>query len=239
MAQNYYETLGVPKSATKEQIKDAYRKLVMKYHPDVNKDPKAKVKMQELNEAYAVLSDDQKKAKYDSFGPDQFGQQFSEEDIFRGFDPDDILKSVFGQNFGQFGDVFSGGGGQGAEPAGMNLYLPFTDIERGIDKEFKVQRYETCHNCKGSGGEPGSKQVRCSSCNGSGRRQFRQNTILGTIQMMATCDRCRGRGKVYDEQCHTCRGQGQVLVTEHFRVRVERTDKDTPGKGGGRMFGIF
>ena len=191
MVQDYYERLGVSKSATKEQIKDAYRKLVMKYHPDVNKDPKAKVKMQEINEAYAVLSDDQKRAQYDSVGPDQFGQQFSEDDIFRGFDPNDILKSVFGQGFGQFGG-FSGGG-QAAQPEGMNLYLPFSDLERGVDKEFSVQHYKTCAHCRGSGGEPGSKQVRCSTCNGSGIRQIQQNTFLGRFQMATTCDRCKGR----------------------------------------------
>src|SRR5271157_1281343 len=110
MEKDYYDVLGVSKSATKDQIKDAYRKLVLKHHPDVNKDPKAQAKMQELNEAYAVLGDSEKRSQYDSFGPDQFSRRFSEEDIFRGFNPDDLFGSIFGQGFGQFGDLFSQAG---------------------------------------------------------------------------------------------------------------------------------
>src|SRR5271157_35839 len=135
MEKDYYEILGVSKDATKDQIKDAYRRLVLKHHPDVNKDSKAQARMQELNEAYAVLHDEQKRAQYDSFGPDQFGQRFSEEDIFRGFNPDDLIRNIFGSGFSQFGDTFSQA--QNAQPAGMNIYFPFDDLEKGIDKEFE------------------------------------------------------------------------------------------------------
>ena len=235
MEKDYYKTLGVSKDATREQIKDAYRRLVLKYHPDVNKDPKAQAKMQELNEAYAVLNDEQKRAQYDSFGPDQFGQRFSEEDIFRGFDTDDIIRNIFGSGFGQFGDVFSQAA-QASQQSEVNLRLSFDDIERGIDREFEVQRYKVCQNCRGSGGEPGSKQLRCPSCNGSGRRQVRTNTPFGSFQMLATCDRCGGRGRIHEKVCQACRGQGQTLVTERFRVKVENTDKDA---GKGKRFGMF
>ncbi len=235
MEEDYYEILGVSKNATKEQIKDAYRKLVLKHHPDVNKDPKAQARMQELNEAYAVLNNDEKRAQYDSFGPDQFGQRFSQEDIFRGFNPDDLLRNIFGPGFSQFGDPF--GKAQGAKPAGMNVYLPFDELERGVDKEFEVQHNETCPNCRGSGGEPGSKQLRCPSCDGTGSRRIQQNTPFGRFQMVSTCDRCRGRGKVYEKACHTCRGHGRVVVTERFRVRAERVDKDAAGKS--KKFGMF
>jgi molecular chaperone DnaJ len=242
MEKDYYEILGVPKDATQAQIRDAYRRLVLKHHPDVNKDPKAQAKMQELNEAYAVLNDEQKRAQYDSFGPDQFGQRFSEEDIFRGFNTDDILKNIFGPGFSQFGDTFSQGA-QNAQPQGMNIYFPFEDLERGIDREFAVQHYEVCHNCRGSGGEPGAKQLKCPSCNGSGRKRVQQNTIFGSFQMVATCNRCKGKGRVYEKECRICHGNGQVVVTDRFRIRAERADKpDKTEKGGaskGKRFGMF
>ena len=236
MEKDYYGILGVPKDATKDQIKDAYRRLVLKYHPDVNKDPKAQARMQELNEAYAVLNDEQKRAQYDSFGPDQFGQRFSEEDIFRGFNTDDILRNIFGPGFSQFGDTFSQER-RTPSPQGMNIYFPFEDLERGIDKEFEVQHYEACHNCRGSGGEPGTKQLRCPSCNGSGRRRVQQNTIFGRFQMVATCDRCKGRGKTTSTCARTCHGHGQVLVTERFRVRAERAANRTSREKGGASKG--
>ncbi len=238
MEKDYYEILGVPKDATKDQIKEAYRRLVLKYHPDVNKDPKAQARMQELNAAYAVLNDDQKRSQYDSFGPDQFGQRFSEEDIFRGFNTDEIFRNIFGSGFSQFGDAFSEA--QNAQPQGMNIYFPFDELERGIDKEFAVQHRETCRNCRGTGGEPGAKQMRCPSCNGTGRRQVRTNTPFGAFQMMSTCGTCKGRGKTYERECRACHGNGQVIVTDRFRIRAERADKqDKPDAAKGKRFGMF
>ena len=165
-------------------------------------------KFKEINAAYAVLGDPEKRRQYDSFGPDQFGRRFSEEDIFSGF-----------QSRGPFREHLRPGlqpvrrsvlaGRTGAQPTEVSLRLPFDDLERGIDREFQVQRYKTCHNCRGSGGEPGSKQMRCPSCNGAGRRQVQQNIIFGRFQMVTTCDRCRGRGKVYEQVCHICGGTGR------------------------------
>lgn len=229
---DYYDVLGVKKSASQDEIKQAYRELALKYHPDRNKDKGVEDKFKEINAAYAVLGDPEKRRQYDSFGPDQFGRRFTEEDIFRGFNPDDLFGSIFGSGFSQFGDAFS----QASQQSEVNLRLPFDDIERGIDREFEVQRYKTCHNCRGSGGEPGSKQLRCPACNGAGRRQVQQNTIFGRFQMVATCERCKGRGRVYEQVCKACRGHGQILVTERFRVKVEKVDRDAAGK---RRFGVF
>lgn len=235
MAKDYYEILGVPKNASEEQIKKAYRELAMKFHPDRNKDKGAEEKFKTINEAYAVLGEADKRRQYDAFGSERFGQQFSEEDIFRNFNTEDMFKSVF-NNFGGFEDMFSQGGG--ADPTGVTLNISFEDIEKGMDKEFSVQHYKTCANCKGSGGEPGSKQNRCSTCNGTGRRMVMHNTILGRIQMAMPCDHCRGRGKTFEHICKECRGQGRVIATEKFRVRVDSSGKENsePKK---KKYGMF
>jgi molecular chaperone DnaJ len=226
MDKDYYGILGVPKDASSNQIKDAYRKLVMRYHPDRNKEQGTETKMREINEAYAVLGDPEKRRQYDAFGPDQFNQHFSEEDIFRGFNSEDIFRDIF-SNFGGMGG-FGGMFGQQeeAQQTGVNLYLSFDDLERGVNKEFAVQHYKVCSNCRGSGGEPGSKQTKCAACNGSGRRHMQQNTPFGRLQVMTTCDRCGGRGKSFEHICRECNGNGRVVVTDKYRVRAEKSDKD-------------
>ncbi len=225
MPKDYYEILGVRKTASIDEIKRAYREQVLKYHPDVNKDPKAEVRMRELNEAYAVLSDEQKRQQYDAFGPEQFGQQYSPEDIFRGFNPEDLFKDIFGfSNFGQYGDMF--GMEQENEMTGLNLYFPFDELERGVEKDFEVRHYKKCQNCRGSGGEPGSQQIRCPKCDGTGNRFTQQNTIFGRIQMHITCDKCGGRGRVFEKECTACKGKGRVVVTDKFRVKAEKLNKE-------------
>lgn len=240
MAIDYYEVLGVPKNASVDQIKKAYRDLALKYHPDRNKDKSAEAKFKEINEAYAVLGNEDKRRQYDAYGPDTFGKTFSQEDIFRGFNFEDILKEMNSNmfNFGSFGNVgeeMFGGGAQ--QQNGVNLYLPFNDIERGIDRVFEVQRHKTCPNCKGSGGEPGTKQVKCTACSGSGQRRMQSNSFLGSLQIVTTCDRCGGRGKTFESRCKTCRGNGSIVVTERFRVKAEKEDSGSPSSG--RRFGIF
>lgn len=223
MAKDYYEILGVPKNASSDQIKEAYRKLVLKYHPDVNRDSKSEMKMQELNEAYAVLSNPEKRQQYDMFGPQQFSQRYTEEDIFRGFNFEDILKDLQGNFFG-----FSDFGGQAGNPfsdveqSGINLFLQFNDIERGFEKEFSVQRYKQCPRCRGSGGEPGSKVMTCPECNGRGQIHRRQRSFFGMFESITTCGRCGGRGKTYEKRCSQCNGSGRIAVTERFRVRVDK-----------------
>lgn len=247
MAKNYYNILGVPENASQEDIKKAYRNLALKLHPDRNKDPAAQEKFKEVNEAYAVLSDEEKRRQYDSYGPAGFGRRFSEEDIFRGSNVEDILREMgINLNFGFGGGGPFGGGPFGQqftppEQNGVTLNLSFDDIDRGLDREFEVQHYKMCPNCRGSGGEPGSKQTKCATCNGSGRRRVQQNSILGRFEMVTVCDRCEGRGKVFEHACRTCNGNGRIIATEKFRVRVEKTG--TEGREGsnhsGKKFGIF
>jgi molecular chaperone DnaJ len=249
MEKDYYKVLGVPKDASQDQVKEAYRKLVLKLHPDVNKDAKAETKMQELNEAYAVLGDAQKRKQYDSYGPEGFQQRYTEDDIFRNFNFEDIIRE-FQDN------MFTGGGFEGAqfggdmfgqqqEQTGVNLYLSFDDIERGVQKEFQVQRYKSCSNCRGTGGEPGSKQIKCPTCEGKGRMHIQQNTVFGRINMVTTCNRCRGAGKIFDKLCRVCKGNGKVIVTEKFKVTAENLSKPDTGnkgekpKGKSGFFGLF
>ncbi len=233
MAKDYYEVLGVPKGASQEQIKKAYRELALRYHPDRNKDNDAEAKFKEINEAYAVLGDEQKRKQYDAYGPAGFGQKFSEEDIFRGFDFDQVFQNM---QEGLFGFQNFGGFNEPPEQTGITLNLSFEDIERGMDREFEVKRFKTCPNCRGSGGEPGSRDIRCPACNGSGRRRVQQNSFFGRFEMVTVCDKCRGRGQLHEKSCRSCRGKGKVVVNERFRIKVEQSDE---GAGGSKRFGIF
>jgi molecular chaperone DnaJ len=230
MSRDYYDILGVKKDATQEEIKRAYRNLALKFHPDLNKSKEAEEKFKEMNEAYAVLSDSSKRIQYDTMGSAQFNQRFTEEDIFRGVNPEDILKDLFGMSgFGSgfgFENIFSNQSQREQSPQGINLFIPFSDLEKGMNKEFDVKYYKTCANCRGSGGDPGSKQIRCQYCNGSGSRKIQQNTMFGNFQMVAPCDRCGGKGKVYERACRVCRGQGRVIVSERFRVKAEKTGRN-------------
>lgn len=241
MSEDYYKVLGVSKTATQDEIKAAYRALAIKHHPDRNKDKGAEVKMQQLNEAYAVLSDPEKRQKYDTYGQANFNQQYSQEDIFRNFNMEDLFK--------EFGFGAGGGGGFGfpgfgqfeePEPTGVNVPLSFDELDRGVEKEFEVQHYNRCEHCSGTGGEPGSKLNKCPDCDGHGRRRVQQNTIFGRFEMVTTCNRCKGKGKIYDKQCKECRGQGRVLVRDKFRIKAEKVG----GAGGKkedtrRKFGVF
>ncbi len=238
MAKDYYNILGVPKTASLDQIKKAYRELALKYHPDRNKEKGAEEHFKEINEAYAVLGDEQKRKQYDAYGPAGFGQRYSDEDIFRNFNFEDIFQGMQ-ENLFDF-QTFGGGqfgGFQQQEQTGVTVNLSFKDIEKGLDKEFEVQRYKTCSNCRGSGGEPGSKEVKCPGCNGAGRRRIQQNSFLGRFEMITTCDKCGGRGRVYEKICRACRGNGKVVVTERFRIRAEKSDTEN-GSQSKKWFGF-
>lgn len=231
--------MGVPKNASQDQIKRAYRELALKLHPDRNPNKEATEQFKQVNEAYAVLSDEQKRKQYDSFGPAGFHQRYSEEDIFKGFDFESILRQM-GFDFGSSG--FSGSGfgggfgdmfGQTQQPTMLNISVSFQDLEKGMDRVFQVSRNKVCDNCRGSGGEPGSKLEKCQACNGAGTRRVRQATPFGFFDMASTCNRCRGRGKTYEKTCKSCNGRGQVTVTENFRVRAEKVGKETERKQKG------
>ena len=225
---DYYEVLGVDKSASASEIKKAYYKLAKKYHPDVNPgDAEAEKTFKEINEAYAVLSDEDKKAKYDQFGHAAFengGAGGGYGAGFEGFgDFGDIFSSFFGGGFGGFG----GGSSQNRRNApqrGEDIYaritLTFEEAVRGCKKEITYGRVQKCADCDGSGAKKGSSVDTCKKCGGSGQIRVQQRTMLGMMQTMRECDECRGRGKIIKEPCSNCRGTGYVKISKTISVTI-------------------
>ena len=235
---DYYEVLGVSKTATDEELKKAYRKLAKKYHPDANPDNKeeAEKKFKEVNEAYETLSDPQKRKMYDQFGPDgpqgfggggQGGYYSYTSSGFNGFDG-------FG-DFGDLGDIFSSffGGGFGGRSsskqtrgprkgADLNLHIDITFEEAylGVEKEITIMRNEECNTCHGTGAKPGTSVTKCTMCNGTGQVRQVQNTILGQVQTTRTCTACHGSGEVIKEPCETCKGKGTVRRQPTIKVKI-------------------
>ncbi|MEM3857401.1 MAG: molecular chaperone DnaJ, partial [Thermoprotei archaeon] len=226
---DYYEVLGVSRNASKDEIKAAYRKLALKYHPDRNKDPGAAETFKEISEAYAVLSDDEKRRRYDQFGHAGIEGSYSEEDIFRGADFSDVF-SGFG--FGGFEDIFRtffGGGwgpGQWSRAAAVergadlvaDVKLSLADAANGRTLSVEVDRLEPCYECGGSGSQPGYSAQVCAVCHGSG--QVRAQRRMGgwmTVQVMP-CSRCGGSGKIIEKPCRVCRGKG--VARRHRTVEV-------------------
>lgn len=224
---DYYEILEVPKGASDEEIKKAYRKLAKKYHPDVNKEnPKeAEAKFKEVNEAYEVLSDSQKRSAYDQFGhagvdPNGFGGYGSG---FNGFG--DI-------NFGDIGDIFETffgfGGGTSKKKGGpkrgtdirVQQEITFEEAAFGIKKEVTISRMETCPNCNGSGAKPGTKPVTCSACNGAGQVQYKRATPFGQFVKTEVCSQCGGEGTVIPNPCEVCRGKGQTRKNIKVEINI-------------------
>ncbi len=210
---DYYEILGVPKTASTDDIKSAFRKLARQYHPDVSKEPDAEERFKEINEAYGVLSDPQKRARYDQFGRAGLGEMGGMPD-YATMDFGDIFEEILGG----FGFGFGGGGARSRRPhRGRDLQvrvdLTFEDAVFGAEKTIQVTRNEVCGTCHGSGAEPGTTPQRCQTCGGRGEvRQVRQ-TIFGSMMQSGPCPNCGGRGEVITSPCHTCRGQGQERKT--------------------------
>ncbi len=229
MARDYYEILGVSRNASPEEIKKAYRELALKFHPDRNPDKKATEIFKEANEAYAVLSDPEKRRQYDAYGPAGFGQRYSEEEIFRNFNFEQIFKDM-GINFGFgqggdeiFGSIFGQGMGRQRDVGQSILYkmdLSLNEIAKGTQKEIQIRHLKRCERCGGGGAEPGSKMGKCSACNGSGRVARTTNTFFGRMQTVTVCERCGGKGKTYEKRCKQCNGKGGAIASERIMVTI-------------------
>jgi molecular chaperone DnaJ len=218
---DYYEVLGVSRSASDDELKSAFRRLARQYHPDVNNSPDAEERFKEINEAYAVLSDTDRRAAYDRFGHAGVRGAGGAPDFTVDFsDFADIFGDLFG--FGGFGRTSrrSRNAPRRGSDLSYRLDLTFEEAVFGVEKEIEITRDETCSTCYGSGAEPGTSPVRCSNCNGSGEvRQVRQ-TILGSMVQVATCPVCNGQGEKIDTPCHTCKGRGLERITRRKVVSV-------------------
>ncbi len=220
---DYYEVLGLDRSATEDQIKKAYRQQAKKYHPDLNPgDKTAEEKFKEVNEAYAVLSDSDKKSKYDQFGHAGVDPNFGAGGSGFG--------GGFNMDFGDIGDIFSSffGGGRRSNPnaprqgadAEQNIVISFEEAAFGCEKEITITRIEQCATCKGSGAKEGTHPTTCPTCNGTGQIHVQQRTPFGVMQSQRPCDRCKGKGKIIDQPCKTCNGKGKVRRTLKQTVSI-------------------
>lgn len=221
---DYYEVLGVSKSATDKEIKSAFRKLAKQYHPDVNKEPDAEAKFKEIQEAYAVLSDENRRRQYDQFGHAAFQNGtsssaggFSGFD-FSDFDFGDIFSDIFGGGFGfNFGGSSQSNKARRGRDRVVNMKLSFEEAVFGTKKELNIDIMDTCDECNGKGGHG---ETTCSECNGKGTITKEQRSLFGVYQTRTTCPKCNGKGKTYKETCSKCRGNGQIKKNKTIEVKI-------------------
>ncbi len=220
---DYYEILNVSKEASQEEIKSSFRRLAKKYHPDMNPDDKeAEKNFKEINEAYEVLGDPDKRRQYDTFGHAGVNGQ-----------------GGYGQDFGGFGDIFDDifdifGGGFGGQSSSRSrrrgptrgadlrydLNLEFKEAVFGVEKEIQIRKAESCGTCSGTGVKPGSSKETCGKCNGTGEVRYAQQSPFGQIVRVATCDQCHGEGEIIKEKCNTCSGTGKEIKNKKIKVKV-------------------
>ncbi len=232
---DYYEILGMKKDASKAEIKKAYRKLAMKYHPDKNKDAGAEEKFKEISEAYAVLSDEQKREEYNAYGHAGFDNMYSQEDIFRGANFqgfEDLFRSM-GFGGGDPFDIFSAmfGGGMGrrvnvGHDLQTEMEITLEEAAKGTKKKLSYWRNAPCPRCGGTGGEPGSKLNTCNQCGGQGRvKQMRRMGPMAFATITA-CPQCRGVGQSYEKNCGECNGSGKKRLSQDLDLEIPEGVKD-------------
>ena len=231
---DYYEVLGVSKSASDDEIKKAYRSLAKKYHPDINKAPDAEEKFKEINEAYEVLGDPKKRQTYDQFG-------FAGMDGANGFNGFGDFSNVNMGDFGDIGDIFSqfmggssfggfGFGGRNRTRSGpmrgesryLSMSIDFLEAIHGVKKSIKLDVDKKCETCNGSGAKSASDVVTCSKCNGTGRVTMQTRTMLGVMQRVGTCPDCNGTGKTIKNKCSSCSGSGYKSITETIDISIPK-----------------
>jgi molecular chaperone DnaJ len=228
---DYYEVLGVEKGASAAEIKKAYRKLAMKYHPDRNKEPEAAEKFKEISESYAVLSNEQKRAQYDQYGHAGFDQMYSQEDIFRNADFSDFEDIFGGSGFGgpfggifgsMFGNMFRGAGRRGDYGADLEVQVQITleEAAKGTKADISYNHTKACKECKGSGAAPSSSRVTCSMCGGNGQVKQARRAGPMAFYTVTTCQQCRGEGKMVEKPCKKCGGSGKSSSKEHIKVDI-------------------
>jgi molecular chaperone DnaJ len=211
MARDYYEVLSVKKTATKDEIKSAFRKLARQYHPDVNKAPDAAEKFKEINEAYEVLSDDNKRARYDRFGPagvQGSGGGYGAGGGFTSVDFEDMFAEIFSTFGGGRTSTRRAGPRQGGDIR-LDVTLDFIEAALGTTQEIEYQRLEACEVCHGSGAEAGTSPTTCPECNGQGQTRRVAQTFMGAVVTMTDCPRCGGRGTIITNPCRNCDGSGR------------------------------
>ena len=247
---DFYDVLGVPRGSSEEEIRKAFRKYALEYHPDRNKSEGAADKFKEINEAYQVLSDTKKRADYDRFGHAGVGQNGGARG-FEGY-----------ENFGGFGDIFDaffGGGGfgtrtrRGSASRGADLEfairLEFEEAVFGVDKEIEIQRTEVCSQCKGTRSASDSAPTTCTNCNGSGQVRRAHQSIFGQFTQVVVCGTCRGEGKIISQPCSHCRGAGREQRMRRMEVsipagiddgtQIRLTGEGEPGTNGGRAGDLY
>jgi len=242
---DYYEVLGIERGASEEEIKKAFRKLAFQYHPDRNKEANAEARFKEVNEAYEILSDSEKRASYDRYGPE--GVNGSGRG-FEGF-----------EGFGGFGDIFDaffGGSatrGRQGPAAGSDLRyhmeITFEQAVFGVEKEVEIQRRELCARCRGARSEPGTQMARCTTCNGSGEVRRAQQSIFGQFVNVVTCPACRGQGQRITNPCTQCQGSGSEQRVKKIAVKIPAgvdtgnqlrlTGEGDAGTGGGPAGNLY
>jgi len=223
---DYYEILGIPRNASREDIKKAYRNLALKYHPDRNKSPGAEERFKEISEAYAVLSDDQKRIQYDQFGHPGISGKYTWEDIFRGADFDSIFRDIGFGDFESIFDVFFGTrersryGPQRGSDLRYDLEVTLEEAAFGTNKEINVPGHNACDACHGSGVKPGSNRKTCPQCNGTGEVRKTRKFGFAVFTEIEACNSCRGKGILIEDLCKRCGGTGFLRRQKRFTLKI-------------------